>query len=240
MKRYLSILYQLSFVFILTTSTKLVAMSSHIPTNRAIDNAIIKYCLKNEPRMIYSFKKAHIQYPPQKLALLAFKKELKIELWAKNAKNNWRYIKTYPLTASSGKLGPKLKEYDKQIPEGIYKLTMFNPYSRWHLSMMINYPNEFDKMQAKIDRRYKLGGDIFLHGKNTSIGCLAVGDKSIEELFLLVRRVGLENVQLIISPNDLRLTNPLTNKYNQPSWLPNLYKKINLALHQFAIPNKKI
>lgn len=214
-------------------------MSSHISYNQAIDNAIQKYSFKKEPKLKGVFKKAQVNYPPKEIALLAFKKEQNIQLWAKDEKNKWRYIHNYPLTAFSGNLGPKLKEYDRQIPEGIYKLTMFNPYSTYHLSMMIDYPNKFDKLHALKDGRQNLGGDIFLHGKSYSVGCLAVGDSAIEQLFLLSRRVGLNNVKVIIAPNDLRLEKPATNKLSQPHWLPELYKKIERALNDFPLKNKK-
>lgn len=218
-------------------SFKSMAMSSHLPTNRAIDKVIAKYSITKEPLLIAKFIKSGVNYPPQKIALLAFKQEKNIELWAQDANDLWRYITSYPLTASSGMLGPKLKENDRQIPEGVYKITMFNPFSRWHLSLMVNYPNEFDKAHALRDGRRKLGGDIFIHGKNSSIGCLAVGDNAIEQIFILSRRVGLKNIELIIAPNDLRKHNALTNRFNQPKWLPELYQKIKYALNKYPLAN---
>ena len=178
-----------------------------------------------------------MSYPPKDIALLAFKKEQQIQLWAKNSNTGWRYIHTYPLTAFSGRLGPKLKESDGQIPEGIYRLTTFNPFSAFHLSMMINYPNNFDRQQASKDGRNKLGGNIFLHGKSLSVGCLAVGDKGIDQLFMLAHRVGLNHVQMIIAPNDLRRSKPATSTFAQPRWLPELYRQIGTALRQFPSTN---
>lgn len=212
-----------------------LAMSSRISTAQAIQSAILRYGLHKEPRLMGYFVKAGVAYPPKDIALLAFKKEQTIQLWAKDSHEHWQYIHTYPLTAYSGTLGPKLREYDKQIPEGIYRLTTFNPFSTMHLSMMINYPNEFDREQANRDGRRKLGGDIFLHGKSRSVGCLAVGDNAIDELFLLTHRVGLGHVQLIIAPNDLRKDKPATNALIQPKWLPVLYQRIAKALNRFPI-----
>ena len=105
--------------------------------------------------------------------------------------------------------------------------------------MMINYPNEFDLQHARKDGRNQLGGNIFLHGKSLSVGCLAVGDRAIDELFLLARRVGLEHVQLIIAPNDLRKEKPATAQSEQPQWLPELYQHISLALRKFPISENK-
>lgn len=208
-------------------------MARKLNWENAVDHAITNYGLRHEPHLISLFSKAKIIYPPQDIALLAFKKEQRIQLWAKNTGKSWRYIETYPLTAFSGRLGPKLKESDGQIPEGIYRLTTFNPFSSFHLSMMINYPNNFDRLQASKDGRNKLGGNIFLHGKSLSVGCLAVGDKGIDQLFLLAHRVGLSHVQMIIAPNDLRHSKPATNRFAQPRWLPELYQQIGTALKQF-------
>jgi murein L,D-transpeptidase YafK len=154
-------------------------------------------------------------------------------LWAKDDSKQWHFIQTYPLTAFSGRLGPKLKERDGQIPEGIYRLTTFNPFSNWHLSMMIDYPNDFDRTQAAKEGRHQLGSNIFLHGKAKSVGCLAVGDKAIDQLFLLARRVGLSHVKLVIAPNDLRRSKPATLMLAQPRWVPVLYKKIANTLSAF-------
>ena len=109
-----------------------------------------------------------------------------------------------------------------------------------HLSMMINYPNSFDRLQASKDGRRHLGNNIFLHGKTFSVGCLAVGDKAIDQLFLLVWRTGLSHVQLIIAPNDLRKGKPATSTFAQPRWLPELYKNISRALAQFDSPKMPV
>ncbi|WP_419418648.1 L,D-transpeptidase family protein [Legionella sp. D16C41] len=215
-------------------------MAPKLNWDKAVDNAILRYGLRTEPEMIRFFNKAKVSYPPQEIAFLAFKKERKIELWAKDDKNIWRFIHNYPLTAFSGRLGPKLKERDGQIPEGVYRLVNFNPFSSMHLSMMIDYPNNFDRLQAIKDGRRSLGNNIFLHGKSFSVGCLAVGDRAIDQLFLLARRVGLNHTKLIIAPNDLRTAKPATTNFAQPRWLPELYKQIHTALNKFPSSRKYI
>ena len=214
--------------------TDLNAMAPKRDWNQAIDHAVTRFGLRTEPELKSYFKTAKVSYPPKELAFLAFKKEQKIELWAKDYQNKWSFIHKYQLTATSGQLGPKLKENDRQIPEGIYRLTMFNPYSAMHLSMQINYPNQFDRLHAFRDGRTRLGGDIFLHGKNLSVGCLAIGDHAIDQLFLLVRRVGLANTKVIIAPNDLRREKPATNTLMQPKWVQELYHQIAIELHTFG------
>lgn len=227
MRRFLSTL-----LFIYTSS--ILAMAPKANWDKAVENAIAKYGLRTEPELIRFFAQAKISYPPKDVSLLAFKKERKIELWARNDNQAWHFVHTYPLTAFSGRLGPKLKERDGQIPEGIYHLTTFNPFSSMHLSMMIDYPNSFDRMQASKDGRKNLGNNIFLHGKSLSVGCLAVGDRAIDQLFLLARRVGLSHIRIIIAPNDLRYTKPATANFAQPRWLPELYKQLSIALRDFS------
>lgn len=210
------------------------SMAPKLNWDKAIERAVNRYGLRVEPQLISFFKKAKVSYPPKEIALLAFKEERTVELWARNPNQKWTHIHNYPLTGFSGRLGPKLRVNDKQIPEGVYKLVNFNPFSSMHLSMMINYPNNFDREKGYSDGRRDLGNNIFIHGKNLSVGCLAIGDLAIDQLFILARRVGLDNIQMIISPNDLRIKKPATSTFAQPRWLPELYEKISASLKPFV------
>lgn len=222
------------FAFILMVwSFNNYAMAPKVDWDNAVDKAVKRYGLRVEPQLKSYFTKAGVNYPPSDIALLAFKSERKVELWAKNAEDAWKHIHDYPLTGFSGQLGPKLRENDRQIPEGVYRLVNFNPFSSMHLSMMINYPNNFDKQKGYQDGRKNLGNNIFIHGKNLSVGCLAVGDLAIDQLFILARRVGLSHIQVIIAPNDLRKEKPSTSTFAQPRWLPELYKQISESLKPF-------
>lgn len=227
---YMRRLFFIAFMFI---SLSAYSMAPKLNWDKAIDHAVKRYGLRVEPQLISFFSKAGVSYPPREIALLAFKSERKVELWAKNPNQDWTHIHDYPLTGFSGRLGPKLRENDKQIPEGVYKLVNFNPFSSMHLSMMINYPNSFDREKGYQDGRRELGNNIFIHGRNLSVGCLAIGDLAIDQLFILARRVGLNNIQLIIAPNDLRHQKPSTATFAQPRWLPELYKQISESLKPF-------
>src|SRR5690606_36092280 len=77
---------------------------------------------------------------PHAIALVAVKADRAIELWIDGA-----YIKSYGFTAMSGGLGPKRRQGDGQIPEGIYGIDVLNPKSSFHLSMRVDYPNAFDR-----------------------------------------------------------------------------------------------
>lgn len=201
---------------------------------KATKDAHHKYAQDVESSLKPYFSEQNVHYPPQEIAMLTFKKEKLMELWARENHTNWHHIRNYPLTAFSGELGPKLTRNDGQIPEGIYKITKFNPFSSQHLSMMLNYPNQFDRKHAKIDGRYDLGDNIFIHGKQKSVGCLAIGNKAIDELFVLVNEVGKDNTKIIIAPNDLRKKQPQINNNHHPKWLPNLYSNIAKQLQPFT------
>ncbi len=170
------------------------------------------------------FKHVSAHFPPKEIALLAVKDQKKLEVWSKQ-QDDWLLIHAYQIQAASGLLGPKLKEGDRQVPEGIYKIAGLNPNSSYHLSMKINYPNKFDlKWAAKEGRDYP-GTNIFIHGKAASIGCLAMGDKVIEELFYLVNKVGMKSVTVIISPSDPRIKS-LSAQSASPEWVKILYRNI--------------
>ncbi len=201
--------------------------------HEATDQAVEKYAPSAERSLKPYFQQANLAYPPQNVAMLAFKQEKKMELWASSGAKGWHHIRDYPLTAFSGRLGPKLQRNDGQIPEGIYHITRFNPYSSQHLSMMLNYPNAFDRFYAKRDGRVDLGDNIFIHGKAKSVGCLAVGNKAIDELFVLVREVGKGNTKVIIAPHDFRKGLRGYSRAALPHWVPSLYQRISNELKAF-------
>jgi murein L,D-transpeptidase YafK len=116
--------------------------------------------------------------------LRAFKEEKVIELWAGPAKGPLTLVKTYPICAASGEPGPKRKEGDLQVPEGLYEIVEFNPASNFHLSMKVSYPNASDRVRSDPKRP---GGLIYLHGNCASIGCIAIEDGPIEEVFLIAQ-----------------------------------------------------
>jgi len=198
---------------------------------------LAKYEESAESRLIPYFNHAKVHFPPKQIALLAFKKEQRVELWAKNHDNRWHFIRIYPLKANSGGPGPKLRQNDRQIPEGIYQIIVLNPFSAWHLSMKINYPNAFDTRHAILDGRSHLGGDIFIHGGHGSAGCLAMGDRAIEELFTLVSLTGKNHVKVIIAPNDLRHAKPVKIPHRHPNWVAILDNNLHEALQAFHLEN---
>jgi len=181
--------------------------------------------------------KAGFHHVPTSLALLAFKQEKRLELWAQRG-SAWLPVKSYPILAASGKAGPKLRGGDKQVPEGIYQIAFLNPNSSFHLALKLNYPNAFDQQKAASDKRdlKTLGGEICIHGWEVSVGCIAVGNIAIEELYFMAERIGAENVKIVIAPNDLRRSPPITR--TPLPWLNELHGTLQRELQAFTIRTK--
>lgn len=145
-----------------------------------------------------------LPFPPERLYLLAFKHEQRLEVYTEKDGQKIK-LHTYAFTALSGKRGPKRQEGDKQIPEGLYGVEYLNPNSGFHLSFKINYPNARDRARAQRAGIAQPGSDIFIHGGAASIGCISIGDAYIEELFTLTALTRPENVRVFIFPNDARI-----------------------------------
>ena len=218
----------LGFIFAGTLLFNLTPVNAAQDYNNTLKEKVSLYEDQARADLAPYFRSAGVPYAATPIKFLAFKAEKKLELWAKN-KNKWVYVVDFPILAASGGPGPKLKQGDRQVPEGVYKITYLNPTSDYHLSMKINYPDEFDKEVAAIDHRTDLGGDIFMHGSNLSLGCLAMGDRAIEDLFVLVYKVGLGNSSIVIAANDMRTKKPLIAQ-NHPQWIDKLNHRIMAAL----------
>ena len=163
-----------------------------------------------------------------KLRILVFKNERRLEVHAPG----WKSPRAYPMTGFSGMLGPKLKEGDGQIPEGVYGIEYLNPNSSFYLSMKVSYPNDVDRQRAKADGRTNLGGDIMIHGTNATVGCVPIGDDAIEDVFYLVNAVGIKNVSVIIAPYDMRIGRKSEQEKSPLQWYDALCGEIELALKQ--------
>lgn len=181
------------------------------------------------------FSKANLPYAPKELAFVVLKHSRKFIVYARNHKvGRWRYVRTYHIQAASGGPGPKLESGDHQVPEGVYGIVGMNPRSHFDLSLELSYPNRFDRLEARHDHRRGLGGNIFIHGGDRSIGCIALGDEAIEQLFPLVYAVGEHHVMVVIAPDDLRRDLPLA-VHEPVHWLPTLYARIKATLMAFPL-----
>ena len=131
-----------------------------------------------------------------------FKREFELELWMIRDGRFHRFA-TYPICKWSGRLGPKIAQGDRQAPEGIYTVdeTQLNPNSRWHRSFNLGFPNAFDKAKGRT------GSFLMVHGGCGSIGCYAMTNDVIDEIWKLVTaalRGGQKRFQVQVLP--FRLT----------------------------------
>jgi hypothetical protein len=199
--------------------------SSPLPSGRTHDEVLRDIGPRHRPGLRDAAAQIGVPYPPARLALVGLKQEKILEVWAENDSGAWTRLRKHPVLAASGGPGPKRCEGDLQVPEGVYRLTGFNPVSRYHLSIRVDYPNADDRDAARLEGRNDLGGDIFVHGRAASIGCLAIGDAAIEELYLLVAEVGLTRARLVLSPSAAPEA-PLES----PCWIADLYQRLRQEL----------
>lgn len=171
----------------------------------------------------------------ESLTLVGLKSERLLEVWGHGKGGRLERIRNYRFTGYSGGLGPKLREGDGQIPEGLYRVESLNPNSSYHLSIKLDYPNAYDREKGVADGREKLGFDIFIHGRSVTIGCIAIGDEAIEELFTLVAQVGTRKVKAVIAPWDFRARKDAP-EIDGIEWETELYDRLREAIRPFEVP----
>jgi murein L,D-transpeptidase YafK len=194
---------------------------------RTVQQVLDEYGAATKKFFVDSFRRKAIAYPPKRLQLIALKRERLLEVWASNAAGDYKFICEFPILAMSGGPGVKRKEGDKQVPEGFYKLTGLNPNSRYHLSIKVNYPNATDDANAATEKQ---GGDIFIHGSNVSIGCIAIGNESIEKVFCLTALTPAQDRRVLIAPCDFRIGKV---QASDAPWVGRLYKQIADNMRKF-------
>jgi murein L,D-transpeptidase YafK len=178
--------------------------------------------------------------------LRAFKTEKKIEVWAKNTCDSvFTMVKEFPICEISGTIGPKRCSRDLQVPEGFYRINELNPYSKYYLSMRINYPNASDSIRGN---RAHLGNLIYIHGNCESSGCIAITDEKIKELFIYcieAYNCGQKEINITIFPARLddktytRLTTGYSKNKDKISLWADLKKSYDLFSQKKVPPNVK-
>ncbi|PPD43888.1 MAG: hypothetical protein CTY15_08555 [Methylocystis sp.] len=127
-----------------------------------------------------------------------FKQEGQLELWLKKG-GRYTLYKTFPICKWSGRLGPKIREADYQSPEGFYSVSakQLNPHSNYYRAFNVGYPNAFDRQNGRT------GGLVMVHGSCKSVGCFAMTDRGIEEIYGFVEaalRAGQKEIPVHIFP----------------------------------------
>ncbi len=176
------------------------------------ENAAFRAYQLNMPRVSQAYSQYNSQlqsafaakglsYPPSEIYLRAFKAQNELEIWVKDkGADTYALFKKYDICALSGSLGPKRWEGDKQVPEGLYFISDFNPQSAFHLSMLVNYPNYSDLI---LGNKKTPGGDIYIHGSCMTVGCLPMTDEGIKEIYILCMQAkgsGQNNIPVHIFP----------------------------------------
>ena len=113
----------------------------------------------------------------------SYKQEAEFEIWKLKSDGQYALLKTYPMCRWSGQLGPKVREGDRQVPEGFYTIApgQMNPNSHYYLSFNVGYPNAYDHALGRT------GGDIMVHGICSSAGCFSMTDAQIGEIYAIAR-----------------------------------------------------
>jgi hypothetical protein len=206
------------------------------PDRHAVADRLDAFGSAARTRLLPKFLRAGVAYPPEKIVLVGLKEERKLEIYAAGHDGQFRFIDDRPILAAAGGPGPKLRAGDRQVPEGIYNIRYLNPNSVAYVSLMIGYPNEFDRARAREDGRKNLGGDIVIHGPTTgTAGCLAFTEEAVEDIFTLAADSGVANTRIIIAPNDLRRTDAPKPAKAKP-WIKALYTTISEDLGKLPYP----
>ena len=146
-----------------------------------------------------------------------FKEESELEIWKQRDDGRFYHFKTYPICNWSGEIGPKLKEGDKQAPEGFYLINagLMNPNSKYYLSFNLGFPNAYDRSWGRT------GNSVMVHGKCRSAGCYAMTDAMMEDIYGLTRealKAGQETFQVQALP--FRMTNEKMAELKKHKWYP--------------------
>lgn len=145
-----------------------------------------------------------------------YKREKRLEVWLQAATGRYGLFRGYDICTYSGELGPKLKEGDRQAPEGFYRVgqKQLNPNSRHHLSFNLGFPNAYDRQLGRT------GSALMVHGGCSSVGCYAIGDDSVDEVYAMVEAAlerGQDAVDVHVFP--FRLTATALAVEGDSTWL---------------------
>ncbi|MEJ2165550.1 MAG: murein L,D-transpeptidase [Desulfobacterales bacterium] len=198
------------FLFVIAIVIPAVSEAQNIPSSARSRAAISRV----KPKLQREFSRAGFNWAAP-IFIRIFKKTKELEIWLKDRKN-FRLFKTYKICTYGWRgLGPKIRQGDGRAPEGFYYVLprQMNPHSEFHLSFNLGYPNAYDRVHGRT------GSALMVHGSCVSIGCYAMTDKGIEEIFTLADaslRNGQRFFRVHIFP--FRMTDKNMNKYKDSEW----------------------
>jgi murein L,D-transpeptidase YafK len=185
----------------------------------ACQDSDIPKALKPVPRALVAQMDRQDMEATSPIFIRLYKESSEMEIWKQKRNGDYALLKTYSICKWSGVLGPKIKEGDRQAPEGIYIVTpaQMNPASHYYLSFNIGYPNAFDRAWGRT------GSNLMVHGACSSSGCYSMTDEDAGEIFSLARdsfRGGQRSFQIQAMP--FRMTAENLAKHatdpNMPFW----------------------
>lgn len=203
--------YSLALLFVFSLISAVSFAQSRIPSSSRSRNAISRV----KPGLEKKFESEGLNYG-NPIFIRIFKESKELEIWIK-AENKFKLFKTYEIcTYGSGTLGPKTRRGDGQAPEGFYFITpqQLNPLSNFHLSFNLGYPNKYDRTHRST------GGHLMVHGNCVSIGCYAMTNEGIEEIFAIgdaAFRNGQSFFRVHIFP--FRMNETTMEKHKESEWI---------------------
>lgn len=221
----------LSLLFFLMTS-----FSTNFITEQKKFERVRKAYTEKETLLTERLKNLNLNLNNIHVLITAFKQEQELDLYVKSKNDvNYKKITTYAICASSGRLGPKRKQGDYQVPEGFYHIDRFNPASNYYLSLGINYPNQSDKIKSTAPN---LGGDIFIHGECVTIGCLPMTNDKIKEIYIYAiqaKQNGQLKIPVYIFPFRFTKENTLAfqNQYKSSEALLKFWNNLKSGYEKF-------
>ena len=193
----------------------LIAALSGVPDACAAND---RHLIPLTPQLLVAMKQKEMR-KEDPILIRSYKQEGELEIWKKNRNGHYALLKVFPICRWSGQLGPKQKEGDGQAPEGFYAITpaQMNPNSNYHLAFNTGYPNAYDRAHGGT------GSYLMVHGDCQSIGCYAMSDQQIEEIYALVREAhaaGQQAVQMQAFPFRFTPQNMAVHRLdpNMPFW----------------------
>src|SRR5580700_5620550 len=117
------------------------------------------------------------------IVIRTYKQEAEFEVWKLKSDGQYALLKTYPMCRWSGQLGPKVREGDRQVPEGFYSIApgQLNPNSHYYLAINVGYPNAYDRAYGRT------GGNVMVHGVCSSAGCFSMTDEQVADIYAIAR-----------------------------------------------------
>jgi murein L,D-transpeptidase YafK len=218
----------MNILYLLILISEGISKISNFESEQKLFPRVSQAYSNKEQTVINTLRENKISENEFQLAILAFKAENRLEIWAGNTNLKMQKIKEIEICAKSGRPGPKRKEGDGQVPEGFYFIQRFNPTSSFHLALEVSYPNASDRI---LGRGNNLGGEIMIHGECVTIGCLPMTNEGIEEIYIYAvkaKQNGQKKIPVYIFPFEpgSGANSVTTKRYNDRTDVLTFWKNI--------------